>query len=248
MNQNEIVEALLAAARGVVVARYPEQVEPLWAGLELSLRDAAERLVAQAIQASRSASETIATGKTVDVGTVRIHRYADSFQITDLTNAGKRGKTVKVLSVSPSAPLTPRKKEWLEQAARPLLGLRSYDAVKSFAEKAARDLPDMIRLRESEKRGVDVNPAGMEKIQISTHRMKITSLPDVFVLHAQRLVERIDDPGVHFYQDTFYHQKNKKDAALFHTWLKKNRAQAEQMTLADFKRLWDDLGVRYDYH
>ena len=51
MNQNEIVEALLAAARGVVAARYPEQVGPLWAGLEPSLRGAAERLVAQAIEA-----------------------------------------------------------------------------------------------------------------------------------------------------------------------------------------------------
>ena len=247
MNQNEIVEALLAAARGVVAARYPEQVGPLWAGLEPSLRGAAARMVAQAIEASRAASETIATGKTVEVGTVRIHRYADSFQITDLANAGKRGKSVKVLSVSPSALLTPRKQEWLEQAARSLLGLRSYDAVKSFAEKAARDLPDIIRLSESEKRGVDVNPAGMEKIQISAYNLKITALPDVFSLHAQRLVKRNDDPGAYFYQDTFYHQKKKKDAALFHAWLKENRAQAEQMTLADFRRLWGELGVRYDY-
>jgi hypothetical protein len=51
MKKNEIVEALLAAARGVVTARYPEQVEPLWASLEPSLRGAAERMVAQAIEA-----------------------------------------------------------------------------------------------------------------------------------------------------------------------------------------------------
>jgi hypothetical protein len=53
MNQNEIVEALLAAARGVIVARYPEQNEPLWAGLEPSLRDAAAQLVRQAVESQR---------------------------------------------------------------------------------------------------------------------------------------------------------------------------------------------------
>lgn len=40
---------------------------------------------------SRVLATGIPLGKTVEVGSARIHRYRDHFQVTDLTNAGKRG-------------------------------------------------------------------------------------------------------------------------------------------------------------
>jgi hypothetical protein len=398
MNQNEIVEALLAAARGVVVARYPEKVEPLWAGLEPSLRDAAVRLVRQAVESQRrlddepqaqpqpqpqtqaraeeareqernerikrtgewldldvrtrlgvrttrqaeelkkaladaglalsdawivheaagslqasgdswsdayriaaksrarlqqAAKEMQAAksaqvkeaqaepqaqpqaqaqtekalglkrGNSVEAGTVRIHRYADSLQITDLANAGKRGKTVKVLDVSPSFMSSTKNEEWIDGAARTMIGLGSYDAIKSFAEEAARNLlaeavnlPSKIRLSETERRGVDVNAAGTEKIQISSPYVEITALPDSFSLLRPRRVGRADlaegtflaGRGGAYYEETMYREAGKRDADLFYAWLKQNRAQAQRMTLNDFKVLWNELGVQYDSH
>lgn len=197
----------------------------------------------------------IPRGKTVEVGSVRIHRYNDSFQVTDLTNAGKRGKRVRVMSLSPSYSYPGKPEDWMEGMSRALPEFPSYDAVKAFIKDVLHDHPGEINLSESEKRGVDVNPGGTEKIHFATSLgIEVTALPDEFIvkstvpLRQKRPDEPANDRPGETFQDTLYYEAGKKDAAVFYNWLKANRAEAERMTLADFRKLWSTLGVRYDYH
>lgn len=197
----------------------------------------------------------IPLGKTVEVGSVRIHRYAESFHVTDLTNAGKRGKKVRVMSLSPSYSFPGKPEEWMERMSKSLLDYRSYDRIKAFIEDILHDYPGEINLHESEKRGVDVNPGGTEKIELENQfGLRVTALPDSFLLRSTVLIRpkrpqdpANDSPGDVF-QDTLYYGVSKKDAAVFYNWLKANRSEFAKMSIMDLRKLWDSLGVRYDYH
>ena len=198
---------------------------------------------------------TIPRGQTVEFGSVRVHRYNDSFQVTDLTNAGKRGKRVRVMSLSPSYSYRNKPEVWMESMGKTLPDYPSYDAIKSLIKDLLHDFPGEINLTESEKRGVDVNPGGTEKIHFTTPTgITVTALPDEFhlkstvPLRSKRPGEPANDRPGEMFQDTLYYGAGKKDAAIFYNWLKANRAEAERMTLEDFRKLWSTIGVRYDYH
>jgi hypothetical protein len=183
---------------------------------------------------------------------VRIHRYAESFQITDLTNAGKRGKRVRVMSLSPSYSYPGKPQDWMESMSKELPDYPSYDGIKRFISNVLVDHPGQINVSESEARGVDVNPGGTEKITLeSAEGISITALPDDFVVRSttpRGLVMNDTDLDTWSVDLTLYYQVSKKDAAVFYNWLKANRAEAARMTIADFRKLWHQLGVQYDYH
>jgi hypothetical protein len=54
MTQDEIVAALLSAARKVVENRFPAQSGQIWGGVEPQLREAAQRLVTEAVEKTRA--------------------------------------------------------------------------------------------------------------------------------------------------------------------------------------------------
>ena len=197
----------------------------------------------------------IPEGHTVEFGTVRVHRYRGSFQVTDLTNAGKRGKQVMVMSLSPSFTFPGKPEDWMESMSKALSDYPSYDRIKAFIKDILHDYPGEINVYEKPVRGVDVNPGGTEKINIKTpHGVEITALPSDFLvrstvaLREKRPWEPANDVPGQSFQDTLYAEVSKKDAAVFYNWLKANRSEAQRMSIEDLRKLWGDLGVRYDYH
>ncbi len=190
----------------------------------------------------------IPLGKTVEQGNIRVHRYRDQFFVWDLTNAGKRGKKVRQLAVSPSYQYKGGTEEWMRRMSIALEDYEDYDRVKAFFKDILEDYPGEINLNESLLRGIDVDPPGTEKVEIKTSTgISITALPTEFRLMSSTPLTRSDGTPSGDTQDTLYYPVSKSDARVFYAWILENRFKANKMTIEDFRKLWRDLGVKYDY-
>lgn len=108
------------------------------------------------------------------------------------------------------------------------------------------------RLEELTLRGIDVEPPGVTinlekkfpdgsivRIESSAHDFHVVSSVPI---HA---------PGkkAHGYrQDTIYSPRSKADGIAFYAWIKDHMEKAGSLTIHGLTKVWDDLGVRYDYH
>ncbi len=213
------------------------------------VKEAHMNLVAQRVADRYISAMGIGMGRTWEIDSVRVHRYRDHFKVTDLTNAGKRGKRVRVMTIAPTYYYKGDHDEWMERMGKAIPEYNSYDKIKGFIKDVLVDAPNEIQIDESEVRGVDVNPGGTTKITLTTGTgLEITSEPMDFMVRS-----RVMMPGPtgkpSFAQDTLYWPSNKKrDSPIFYNWLKANMAQANRMTITDFRKLWDDLKIPYDYH
>lgn len=197
----------------------------------------------------------LGVGDTVQNERIRIHRYRDSIKVTDLTNAGKRGKRVEQFDLSPAyGPFGPGgdRMSWLDQTGADLVNLasRGYDAVLKYVK----DLdPRSIELSESKLRGVDVEPHG-DKFRFESPlpeggSIRVESSPLTFMVvnHAPMRHPRTGEP-MNTFQDTSYWPRKKADAAVFYAWMKGNHSKAKHMSIDMFKDLWHHIGVNYDSH
>lgn len=191
----------------------------------------------------------IPIGKIWDSGDVRIHRYNDSFKIWDLTNAGKRGKKVKWMSVSPSYTYKGDRAGWLETMSKALPDYESYGKIMGFFKDLLHDYPGEITIDEGEERGIDVNPGGTTEIRLKTNTgIEITSEPMSFLVKTHvPLTHHTTGEDIGF-QDTLYWNRKKESAAIFYNWLKANMSSANKMDIQELTKLWDDMGVLWDSH
>ncbi len=202
--------------------------------------DIHKRIVARFVKA-----EGIPLGRSWETGTILIHRYRGSFQITDLTNAGKRGKKVRQMSVGLRS--LNDNDPWYDNMAKMLAHVQSYDEALRLFKDLEGDFPGQINRHETELRGIDVNPGGTTKIHLTTNTgLQITADPLDFSVKST--VTMRGPKGNEFNQDTLYTPVSRKDAAPFYNWLKANLSEANKMGIAEMIVLWRSLGIRYDYH
>lgn len=193
---------------------------------------------------------TIPTGKTIESGTVRVHRFADHFRVTDLTNAGKRGKRVRSASFAPTFYFKGDHGAWLENMAGILPSLDSFDAVKRLVADVRADYPLEVTFDESEQRGVDVAPAGAQTIRLVTAGgLEITASAGGFMVKSTQVLGGSKGHK----QDTLYWPAGTKTAqrassAAFFAWLRSNLSTVEAMTIGELRAQWEALGVGYDHH
>lgn len=188
----------------------------------------------------------IPVGETVEFTTVRIHRFANCFEVTDLANAGKRGKKVRQMSLAPSHIYRRNTPEaWLEQMAKVLLDYPSYDAIVALISDLLVDFPGEIRMTERLTRGVDVLPAGTVKLSLTTDTgLEITATPAEFrVLHRAYFGKEQE-----LCQETFYRDANKRAAKAFYGWLKTHLSTVNGMGIGELRAALSAEGIAYDYH
>jgi len=197
----------------------------------------------------------IPEGRTVDQGNVRIHRYRDSFKVTDLTDAGKRGKRVRILSVSPSHSYEGRIEDWMRSMSVVLEDYTAYNNIVGFFRDVLVDFPGEIDMHENVVRGIDVNPGGTVRYDFTTQRgVEVLALPDKFSLKGSRVIrpnrpgQPANDTGKEYYQDTLYWSVSKRDAQVFYNWLGANQDAAKRMGIHEFQDIWRQLEVQYDSH
>lgn len=182
---------------------------------------------------------------------LKIHRYADHLRITDMTFAGKRGKTVKSLVVSPKYLKEDLAQRVLQQAVKAIEG-KNYAQAKAKLEDLTDQYPGLMTLTEGSARGVDVEPMGtpidLEKKFPDGAIISINSTPHEFLVKNSVVMRAPGKPADGFRQDTLYSNRKKQDGVIFYAWAKDNVSKLANMTIHDLTKLWDSLGVGYDYH
>jgi hypothetical protein len=182
---------------------------------------------------------------------LKIHRFHGSVRITDMTNAGKRGKKVRELTVMPHTLNDEMADRILKQAVTSILHM-NYDQAKSHLEKIKADHPELMETHERELRGIDVEPPGttikLEKKFPDGTIVRIQASPHDFHVTNSTVIEAPGKAAHGYRQDTLYSPVSKKDGILFYGWLKDNISKAANMTMQELTHEWDQLGLRYDYH
>ena len=183
---------------------------------------------------------------------LKIHRYRDHLRITDMTFAGKRGKTVKTLVVEPEYSVKPDLADRvLKQAVTSIVG-KNYAQAKAKLDELLDKYPQLLKLSESTARGVDVEPMGtpieLERKFDDGSSLEIKATPHSFLVNHSAMMRNLhaDKPG--FKQDTLYSERSKKDGIVFYAWAKDNISKLAKMTIMELRETWDKLGVGYDYH
>jgi hypothetical protein len=182
---------------------------------------------------------------------LKIHRYRDHLRITDMTFAGKRGKTVKSLVVNPQYLQDALANKVLDQAVKAIEG-KNYAQAKAKLEELADKYPGLLKLEEATARGVDVEPMGtpidLEKKFPDGTIISINSTPHEFLVKNSVVMRAPGKPADGFRQDTLYSNVKKQDGVIFYAWAKDNVSKLANMTMDDLRKTWDSLGVQYDYH
>lgn len=230
-----------------MVARY---ASTLWFGNDLRVEFDMTHYPVQSRQASatsvrlayadsmrkRAVSE-IRVGSTVEQGSIRIHRYSDWTSVTDLTNAGKRGKTVEVIGF--------RLNRYFADAyynlfAGPLQACENMAQVHILANTYALTDPDEPRsdfVTYSEQRGVDVVPSLKQVIKLQTTNFTLSASPLDFTVRDSSRQGQVLHPL----------QSSKKRSALtFYAWLQENLARVQDMTVTQIAQELLRKKIQYD--
>lgn len=214
---------------------------------KLPKKASARRVVARFLQA-----RGVARGKTWENGKVRIHRYANYFKVWDLANAGKRGKKVPVLAISPEG-YRADEEDWLERQSRHLI-LKAgggFAAIRRYFEGL--EGTDKAHIEEHQERGVDVLPGGTRKIDIQwkhgDDELDLDATPLEFHLrHSAPLTHHTTGDPIGR-QDTLYWPRKRTDAKRFYAWLSgEGEGKIKRMGIMDIRKLMREIGVVFEWH
>lgn len=209
-------------------------------------RKLAERVTERYVQA-------LEIGQGVFTDHLKLHHFHGSLRITDLTNAGKRGKKVKELTVIPKTHHDELSDKIIKQAVSSILHM-NYEQAKGHLESILQreGHGNLFDLHERELRGIDVEPRGttikLEKKFPDGAIVSIESSPHDFRVTNSAVISAPGKPAHGFRQDTSYWPKGKKDGIVFYGWIKDNLSKAANMTIQDLTKVWHELGIQYDSH
>lgn len=217
-------------------------------------------LVARVVQRYRVARRyltagSLPLGKTFQNDQVRVHRYSDSLRVTDLTDAGKRGKKCREMTVMLTYSYQGKHDEWFARMGGFFVdeGSRGgFDAICRFITDVQVDFPTEISIEMTDLRAIDVEPNG-ESFEFRIPQrdkgyIEVVSSPLDFRITDHHAMEGPPGkPG--FFQDTSYHPQKKRDAQTFYAWMRDNHERARRFISLDmFRKTWATLGVKVDYH
>lgn len=181
--------------------------------------------------------ESIEVGATVEIGMLRVHRYADCLVLWDITNAGKRGKRVPRVTVSPAFSrglVGSAGQALLERVCKMLGSYESFELAVTTL-KSLNQETECLSFEYREERGVDVRPSGRPVIEIRTQKIRLTvdfrnfSVEDVTDKHNEPTAISVDQKSV----DKFYR------------WVSNNRATMETFTFREVLDNMRKLGITY---
>ena len=220
-----------------------------------------ERMVDRVASLAKSA---LSIGKGMESDKWRLHRFSDNVTITHLENAGKKGKTCQIMTVS---------FDYVDgDALRDSIGMElvllakknvSLDAM----EKAIKDMIEEyenagkfgkgLTLSIRQAKGVHVTPAGFGPIHIKTKNIEITVKLDDFHIRdlseARRVKEKRQD-GITKIRMDYPNEPtcipsvkgSKKGLNEFYRWVKDNESKLQSMTYHEVLNQLNKMGI--DHH
>ena len=178
-------------------------------------------------------------GKTFESGNIRFHCYRDSVQVTDLTNAGKRGKKVAKFSLlRRSYGGDDNLSSDMTDFVFSLKKATNFRGVYVEAKKLEARGADMY---DSMEKGVHVNPAGFQPFKKDTDEFSIDADP--------RKGYSIRDKRDRFNEPACFGRGKKKDMARFFRWVQDNwdsGVRAKNLTYNQLTSAMLDAG--FDFH
>jgi hypothetical protein len=182
--------------------------------------------------------EPLRIGTTMERGSLRVHRYRDVFELSDLTNAGKRGRKVRRFSVSAAFRSGVDRDAVLEHVAGFLKDLSSFESAEQAINDHLRVHPGSLDLGFGELRGVDVTPAGFKTVKVETARLSLE------VGYRSFSVKDLQDPIN--CPTCIPGDARKTLIPVFYQWVSDNLARIESMSYREVLREMAALDV--DYH
>ena len=205
--------------------------------------------------------------KALDIGRgafgdhLKIHHYRGSLEITDMDNAGKRGKRVRIMSVLPGSH-SMADEETSEELLKPLVDHilhMTYDQAKKAIEGINKENSDLnaapFDISEHEVRGIDVEPKGtviqLQKKFPNGTIVSIKASPHDFQVSNSVVIKGDPEnprPADGHRDDMNYWSRGRESGILFYGWLKDNVSKASNMDMETLKKVWHELGVKFDSH
>jgi hypothetical protein len=200
----------------------------------------------------KTAGAPLQVGRTIlsDNGMLRIHRYESTVVVTDLTNAGKRGKRCMEARLWDTDMIRdPEVVSDMERILSTLADSPTYQAaanrlrgfvvsVEMFSSGTVGIPP---KFDERELRGVDVTPAGFAPVEVETDEFSLRSDYNDFVIRDHKDKNNLPTciPAA---------KGGKEDVKAFYRWVRDNESRLRSMTYRDVLRGMDAAGIRYhDY-
>ena len=184
-------------------------------------------------------------GETVEYpgSRVRAHRYRDSLQVVDTTNAGKRGKKVDGFTLYniPEA-MT----QEVAGAYNTLIGVLThaqapFAVLVNLAQNVATQGENEVRsprIQMTAQRGVDVMPAGFKPIKLNGENVYIEASYKNFMVRDNKDQNNLPTciPAL---------KGGQKDIPVFYRWVSDNQALIHKMTFSQVLTAMNTLGVNY---
>lgn len=177
-------------------------------------------------------------GETWENDKFRVHRYASSLVVTDLTNAGKRGKKVDEFALyGLDMKLLPQE-GIVDEIMMLVQRGDSWKRVLQAAEEA-HALGAGLEVRSP--RGVDVLPGGTKPLELKTPNLYITADPKTFMV--RDLKDTNNEPTA-----IPPMSGGKTAAAKFYAWLKTNQDRVKSLDYRGILKAMSSAGIGYhDY-
>lgn len=172
---------------------------------------------------------------------VRIHKALYKVVVTDLQNAGKKGKICREMTVTNFYKSFFSGREW-EKTISSLHKASSYEEILDMLYSTAQLVKEkypydnaVAEFHETERRGVDVLPANLEPIVIKTNDFFLRSEVDDFAIQ-DRQSHSTYLPAV---------RGGEEETLVFFRWVTDNLFRIKQMSCAEVIASMEAMGVRY---
>jgi len=189
------------------------------------------------IEEGRRALNELSIGETFENEKWRVHRGGSSVRVTELTNAGKRGKKCQVVVVYDI--------DWKRMAvSADTIAKTFYDLARRGAslrdmQKAAEEFKEAgANMETYTERGVDTKPGGFETISIKGDKVWIEAEYKSF--RVRDLEDKYNEPTC-----IPAITGGKKSIPVFYRWVKDNQAKIKRMSFSEVRKAMQKNGIKY---
>lgn len=179
-------------------------------------------------------------GDTFESDFLRVHRYRDQIQVTDVVNAGKRGKKCREFSIGTRKHYQDSFSDFYDLVEKITDKTTYNEALADAKFLASKD--DSYTVYESEKRGVDVIPTSLKPFEYSNEKFYIRS--DIQSFTIRDLTDRHNEP-------TCISTDNRtgvRGVKKLYDYLTKNSEKIKDMDFNQVTSLVSDLGIGYHHY
>lgn len=176
---------------------------------------------------------------------IRVKSWRSAIQVTDLENAGKRGKSVRQFSLYNIDYIRDRQPTFSYVYNFYLtLPKPTYDQALEWAKAISKDAQSRnigVEIQEKTLRGVDVAPSGFEPISIAEKHFNLSVDNKEFVIHD------LDDPRNEPTAISL-DRHGKRNVKKLYDWALKNKTKLAGKTFNDVTRMLREAGINYHYY